>query len=91
MGLSRRANVLLLVFCLAVGVGGGAALAESFTQWQGLPSGDPRELIAVARFYLGLGGGLGSYFVCMTAVRRMTGRADRHGPEADYDDAAPPG
>jgi hypothetical protein len=89
MRLSRRANVLLLLFCLAVGASGGAVLAEWFVKRFDVPSNDPRELLAAGIAYLGLGGGIGCYFVCIAAVRRMTGPADRRSPETDYDDKPP--
>jgi hypothetical protein len=86
MELSTRANVLLILFCLAVGGGSGAALAEGFVEWLEVPNNHPLELVAAGLAYLGFGAGLGCYFVCISAIRRIRGPADRLSQETDYDD-----
>ena len=88
MGQSHRTNILLLLLCLAAGMGMGAVAAEAFGWWFDVPSNDPRELIAAGFFYLWSGVGVGWYFVCAAAVRRMSGPADRQSQEADYDNAS---
>ena len=79
-------NALFLLVCLVLGTAGGFVFAELCVRWSVLPRNDPSQFLALGLYYLGAIGGMGCYFVCLAALKRIRSRAVSEGPESDFDD-----